>query len=126
AEIVPKLLERLQSHAEAKQARRDAVALPAGSSLEHRVDAAEARRVRDQAEGGLDGTRLVGALDVEGQQPPEAGIADALDLRVGLQPLRQHLRGFGLAASANLQRLQSAEEQPARVRCGDDSGPRAE
>src|SRR5439155_6957329 len=44
------------------------VALPPSPGLEHRVDAPEAGRVRDQAERGLDAARLLGARHVEREQ----------------------------------------------------------
>ena len=53
-EVAPQLLDRLEPDAQAQQARRDAVALPAVAALHRRGDAAEARRVHDQRASGLD------------------------------------------------------------------------
>ena len=53
-EVGPQLVDVLEADAEAQQAGRDAVALPAGARLEHRLRAAEARRVDDQPRPRLD------------------------------------------------------------------------
>ena len=65
------------------------------AALEHRVDAAEAGRVLDQPQRGLDLARGLGVCDVEREQPAEARVADDLDRRVVAQPLGERRRARG-------------------------------
>src|SRR2546425_8608063 len=79
SQIRPEVFHRLQAYAQAEQAWRDTVPLPAGSGLEERGHAAQARGVPDQAKRGLDVTGLVGADDGEGEEATDPGIAAHLD-----------------------------------------------
>src|SRR5439155_4839575 len=101
----------------------DAPAFPAATRLEHRVDAAEARSVGDQLRRRLDAHRV--AADVEREEAaeaslheprcerigPEARIADALDRRVRGEPTRELEGARRLAADAQLERLEAAQQQ---------------
>ena len=69
---------------------------------------------------------LLGAGDVEGEEPADAGVANLVHRRVLPKALRQLGRGLGLAPDARLERLEAAEEEGARVGGGDDAGARAE
>src|SRR5204863_10088438 len=84
-QVSPELLDGLQADAQAEQPGRHPLRLPAGAGLEQGVDAAEARRVGDELQRGLDLARLLGAGHVERQQPPEARIAHVLDRWMLLQ-----------------------------------------
>ena len=110
------------------------MALPAGAAFEERLDAAERGRVRDDRGRLFHCPRV--ARDVEreqaaegavhparGERVVEAGVADALDARVAGQAAGELERACRLAADAELQRPQAAEEEPGRVGRGDD--PRA-
>ena len=123
-EVGPELVDVLEADAEPEQVLGHAVALPAAARLHRRLDAAEARRVRDQPRRRLDLPRVAG--DVEREQPAEARIADGLDLRMGLEPARELGGGLGLPPDAELERLQAAEEQPGGIGRGDDPGAVAE
>src|SRR5438034_4946488 len=125
-EIRPEFPDRLQADAQAQQARRDAVALPAGSRLEDRVDAAETRGVRDESDRCLDCPCRAGSGHVEGHQSAETGVADALDLRMLFEPSRELLGGFRLAPDANRERLQAAQQEPRGIGRRDDARARAE
>ena len=77
-------------------------------------------------QGRLDLSRGLGVRHVEREQPAEARVAHDLDRRVVAQPLREHLRGGRDPLHAHSKRLEAAEQQPARIRCGDDPRERAE
>src|SRR5205085_5093050 len=87
-EIRPKSFGVLESGAEAEQAGRHAVALPAAAALDERRHATERRGVDDHARGRLDLPRHLRVGDVEGEEPAEPGIADDLDGRMLAQPRR--------------------------------------
>ena len=86
------------------------------------MNAAQARRVDDQARGGLDGARIV---DVERDQPGEPGVADGVYRRVTGEAARELAGALGLAAEAELQRLEAAEQRRGGVGGGDDPRLRA-
>ena len=125
---------------QANDVSRNAVALPAESRLEQRVDAAEAGGVPDDAGSGLDGARRARAAgDVEGEEAAEAAvevarrdrvaetrIAHALHPRVGLQPARELERRLRPPLDAEGERRQAAEQEPCGVGRGDDPAPAAE
>src|SRR5262249_36187365 len=100
------------------------VALPAIARLHRRLDAAEAGRVPDQTRRALDEAHV--AVDVEREQPAEAWIAHALHLRVVLKAADDLGCGLGLAANAQLERLEAAEHEVGGIGRGDDSCARAE
>src|SRR5439155_20182479 len=120
------VFHRLQAYAQAEQAWRDTVPLPAGSGLEEGVHAAQARGVPYQAKRRLDVTGLVGAGDADGEAATDPGIADHLDRGMCFQALRELSRGLRLPPDPQLQRLQAAQEQRARIGCGDDARTGAE
>ena len=64
--------------------------------------------------------------DVEREQAAEAGVADDLDRRMGLELLHERLRVRGDPLHPHWQRLEAPEQQPARVGRGDDSRAAAE
>ena len=137
-EVGPQVLDILQPDAQPEQSGRHAVALPTGARLERRGDAAEARRVLDQAQRALDGPRGLAVGDVEGEERAEgldvAGgdrvveprVADSADGRMGREPLCELERGFRLAAAAERERLQPTEGEPGGVGRGGEPGRGAE
>src|SRR5215210_5380305 len=100
--------------------------LPACARLEHRVDAAEARGIGDEAQRRLDTVRCDQVRDVEREQAAEAGIADDRDLRVLLEAAGEVGRSVRLATDAGLERLQPAQEQITGIRRRDNPGVPAE
>src|SRR5215218_6786190 len=105
-QVRPQLVGVLEPDAEAKEPARDAVALPAVAALDRGADAAEARLVRDQSRRRLDRARVT--LDVERDESAEGGIANEGDGGVLAEAARELGRGFGVAAHADVERLQPA------------------
>src|SRR5262249_29385531 len=122
--VGPELVDVLPPRAPAQHALRYALAFPAAAALEHGIDAAEARRILDQAERRLDAS-CVDAY-VEGEEASEPGITDALDCVVGAEALRELGCGVGLSLDACPQCLEAAYEQPGGIGTRDDPGPGAE
>src|SRR5439155_22677417 len=134
----PEGLDLLEADAEPDQATRYTVAFPAVPRFEHRVDAAEARRVRDQLRRRLDPGRI--AAHVEREQPAEAAvhvadgdgiraearIAEALDRGMTGQAPGELERSLRLALHPHLQRLQRAQEEPGGVGRRDRPGQAAQ
>ena len=98
-------------------------------SQRHRLSIDEAtpperRLVRDQLRRRLDRAR-VAVCDVEGDQPAEARVADALHARVALEPPGEVACRLGLAAHPHLQRLQPVQQGGRRVGRGREAEPQA-
>ena len=74
----------------------------------------------------LDLPRRLGIGDVEGEEAAETRVADGLDRRMRAQPLGEEGGGLGLAPHAKLEGLQAAQQEPGRIRRGDDAGAAAE
>src|SRR5512132_1110589 len=76
-EVGPELIDVLEPDAQAEQVLRYAVTFPAAAALQHRVDTAEAGRIRDRLQGPFDARRI--SPDVEREHPAEAGITHPFD-----------------------------------------------
>src|SRR5581483_244300 len=127
-EVGPERVDILEPDAQAEKILGNAVAFPPVPGLHDGVDATEARRVRDQEGGGLDPPGVTAHVEREEaaeaavERPrgerigTEARVTDAFDRRMGGEPARELERALGLAANAEVERLQAAEEEPGRVR----------
>src|SRR5215208_4966297 len=101
-EVGPDLLDVLEPDAQPEEPARDPVALPAVPALHRRCDAAEARRVRDEARCGLHRPRVAG--NVERDHAAEAGIAHELDRRLRLEAAGDLGCALGVAVHSRLER----------------------
>src|SRR6185437_4717389 len=84
-EVRPEHVHVLEPDAQAEQILWNAVALPAATALQYRVDAAKAGRVGDLLQRRFDLSRV--PADIEREHAAEAGIANLVDRRVSPQSL---------------------------------------
>src|SRR3954451_20927461 len=125
----------LAADAEADEPFRDPRAWPARAALRHRVDAAEARRLRDELAPGEEALGAVAALERERDDRAEAahlvlgdpvrrvvvqtGKSNLGAAGAELEPLGERERGGGLTLEADLGRRERAVREPDLERARD-------
>src|SRR6476469_3563961 len=121
-EVAPEGVRILEAGAQAQEARWHAIALPAMPALHDARHSAERGGVDDQARRRLDPPGGVAVRDVEREETADPRIAHDLHLGMASQPLGECGCRLGLAAYADLERLQPAQQEPGRVGRSHDPG----